>query len=162
MGYSKSATNKAMDHGHQTESTARQYYLKLTVQNHNKLEVTQSGLHTDKLNPYLAATPDGIVSCECHGMGLLEIKCPYKHMKSLENWRSDPKCPVDKDGNIKQNHPYFFQIQHQMMVTQTNYFDFFVCLGDIKKCYEEEVYCYCKRPSFPPMIGCDGEKCPNK
>jgi len=27
----------------------------------------------------MAASPDGIVNCVCHGQGILEIKCPYTH-----------------------------------------------------------------------------------
>ena len=27
--------------------------------------------------PYIGATPDLFVQCECHGEGLCEIKCPY-------------------------------------------------------------------------------------
>ena len=39
------------------------------------LEYFNSGLHVNPSFPHLGATPDGMVSCECCGKGLIEIKC---------------------------------------------------------------------------------------
>ena len=75
--------------------------------------------------PFLGASPDGLVHCTCHGRGLLEIKCPSNHKESLELWYTDPNCPVLSE-NMKTNHPYYYQVQHQMLVTNLNYCDFYV------------------------------------
>ena len=39
----------------------------------------ETGLFVSCENPIFGASPDGIVSCECHESGLLEIKCPWTH-----------------------------------------------------------------------------------
>ena len=49
-----------------------------------KLSVLETGLFVSCENPIFGASPDGIVSCDCHESGLLEIKCPWTHRdKSL-------------------------------------------------------------------------------
>ena len=75
---------------------------------------------------FLGASPDGLVRCTCHGRDLLEIKCPSNHKESLELWYKDPNCPV-LSGNVITNHPCYYQVQHQMLVTNLNYWDFYVC-----------------------------------
>ena len=60
----------------------------------------------------MAASPDAVVSCECCGEGLLEIKCP------LKTAHSDPQsCPPvylirNDEGqlHLKPNHPYHTQV----------------------------------------------------
>ena len=37
----------------------------------------EAGLLVMEQCPYIGATPDLFVQCECHGEGLCEIKCPY-------------------------------------------------------------------------------------
>jgi hypothetical protein len=37
------------------------------------------GFAINSQHPFLGATPDGIISCDCCGKGALEIKCPFKH-----------------------------------------------------------------------------------
>ena len=29
--------------------------------------------------PFVGASPDGIVHCECHAPRLIEVKCPFTH-----------------------------------------------------------------------------------
>jgi len=29
--------------------------------------------------PFIGASPDGVISCQFHGKGVLEVKCPYCH-----------------------------------------------------------------------------------
>ena len=50
----------------------KQYCSLLSTQ-HTNFEVQLSQLHIDTQHPNLAATPDCIVSCDCCGVGLLEI-----------------------------------------------------------------------------------------
>ena len=44
---------------------------------HANLECCSAGLHVNPKFPHLDTSPDGIVSCDCCGKGLIEIKCPY-------------------------------------------------------------------------------------
>ena len=41
------------------------------------VDVCKAGLHVDVQYPYMGASPDGIINCECCGKGVLEIKCPF-------------------------------------------------------------------------------------
>ena len=40
---------------------------------------TAAGLVVNPKYPYLGATPDGWVGCDCCGIGIVEIKCPYTY-----------------------------------------------------------------------------------
>ena len=76
------------------------------------------GLHIDTDHPYLAATPDGIVSCDCCGTGLLEIKCPFKHKDSFLSEIEDRQFCLEKQPTgelkLKVSHDYYVQVQAQL------------------------------------------------
>ena len=69
----------ATEWGKTNEPVARQEYIKLNAEDHKKTSVVETGLFVSCENPIFGASPDGIVSCECHESGLLEIKCPWTH-----------------------------------------------------------------------------------
>ncbi|KAF3693449.1 hypothetical protein EXN66_Car009125 [Channa argus] len=92
------------------------------------------GLFIDAHHPWLAASPDGIVTDSRSGQWLLclEVKCPYKHrQKRVEDaCRDDPafclEIQEDKDRQepgvapvyrLKKSHSYYTQIQCQLAVT---------------------------------------------
>ena len=73
------------------------------------------GIFQNSSEPWIAATPDGLV-CDIskqHGgqWGTLEIKCPYTYRDSSI---SDIKNLFNKQGKIKDTHSYYTQIQGQM------------------------------------------------
>ena len=48
--------------------------------------------------PFLGASPDGLVSCDCCGEGLVEIKCPFRYRNMT------PDCAIaliDQDYFLK-------------------------------------------------------------
>ena len=51
-----------------------------TFQKHHShmkgFQYTTAGLVVNPLYPYLGATPDGLIKCQCYEDGLIEIKCP--------------------------------------------------------------------------------------
>ncbi|XP_071351990.1 uncharacterized protein [Trachinotus anak] len=97
------------------------------------VSVRDCGLFIDALRPWLAASPDGIVTDSRTGQWLLclEVKCPYKHrQRRVEDaCREDPAfCLEIQDGDgrkpggspvyrLKTSHSYFTQIQCQLAVT---------------------------------------------
>ena len=89
-----------------------------------------SGLHVDINDPYLGATPDGIVSCDCCGVGLLEIKCPFKYKNSILSDIDDRQFYLEKDQTgelkLKSSHDYYAQVQAQLSICDKPYCDF-VC-----------------------------------
>ena len=79
--------------------------------------------------PYLGASPDGIIKCNCCGKGVLEVKCPFYIKEGLQD---DPDqtefCMMKQDEKwiLKRNHTYYYQIQLQMEVYRVSYCDFIV------------------------------------
>jgi hypothetical protein len=78
--------------------------------------------------PYLGASPDALVGNE----GIVEIKCPFsgKHLSPVEAVRKKiiKFCNVDTNNqlSLKKNHPYYYQIQGQLEVTDRKYCIFIV------------------------------------
>ena len=68
---------------------------------------------------YLSATPDMEINCNCHGAGLVEIKCLSTlkgKIPSIENYSKH----IEKDGDklkLKSTSPYYSQIQGQLAAT---------------------------------------------
>jgi len=202
MQYNDHITTKAMAHGKSSEPIAFNAYKEIQKKTHIDFEVDNSGLCVNAEYHFLGASPDGVTNCTCHGKGLLEIKCPFSFKTGLAGYKESKNCPINKDDSINTKHEYYFQMQLQMLVTETNFCDFFVwtegkkendyILMRVKKDAslienmlvkfsdvfqkvllpelvtrdkdpnnkkETKVYCYCKRPHFNPMIGCDNPKC---
>ncbi len=99
--------------GKSMEETARQAYTDLMVKNHQDFSVSSCGLVVRPSESHLGSSPDGMVRCTCCGKGLVEIKCPYKYRDGL-----------DKSFNLKNSHPYYYQTQLQMFVSDVSYCDF--------------------------------------
>ena len=116
--------------GIDNESIAREAYIEQMRQCHSGFAYTPAGLFVNPEFPHLGATPDGIISCDCCGDGIIEIKCPYKYRQC------DPNTVVDKDFYIKENeedptaralsqdHDYFIQVQGQLVLCEKEYCDF--------------------------------------
>lgn len=126
MGYTNPPTLPAMTYGREKEDIARNYYLEVMKKEHLNFTLKTSGLHIDADHPHLGASPDGLVKCDCHGEGLIEIKCPYKYRFGFVEWQSDAQFPIDENGKLKNTHKYFTQVQGQMLVLKKPYCDFLV------------------------------------
>ena len=78
--------------------------------------------------PYLSVTPDIEINCNCHGAGLVEVKCPATligKILSIENYNKH----IEKDGDklkLKSTSPYYSQIQGQLASTDRLCCDLFV------------------------------------
>ena len=49
----------------------------ITTESHENFTVSDSGLHINPKWPFMGASPDGLVDCNCCSKGICEIKCPY-------------------------------------------------------------------------------------
>lgn len=130
MGYNNDFTAKATTHGLQGEPIVRKRYIANQRKVHKGLSVTLSGLWVFQEFPLLAASPDGIVRCECCPTArVLEIKCPYKDRKlTIHEYAEQGTSTTEaqhqtvvivKDGalQINTNHPFYTQVQAQMLCT---------------------------------------------
>jgi len=117
----------ALLYGKETESEAVGIYSAIQSTTHTHCHVGKCGLFVDETRPYLCASPDAVVSCDCCGQGLLEVKCP---LSSAGIHPSDANLPYlqHSDGKLvlKHSHKYYAQIQCQMAVRKRPWCDFFV------------------------------------
>ena len=115
--------------GIDNEEIAKTQYCSFMSQNHENFKFEEVGLVLFKPFTFLAASPDGLSKCDCHGASVVEIKCPYKYRNSEI---TDPVTLSDKthflDNNLclKSNHKYYSQIQTQMLVCGVNQCDLVV------------------------------------
>lgn len=120
-------TVPALQWGVENEPKAREQYIEIIQEEHEKFVCTLSGLCVNPKYPHLGATPDGIVKCECCGKGLIEIKCPYKYNKTHPHGVKDSKFCLQHDNGkvqLKMSHEYYYQIQGQLAVCELEYCDF--------------------------------------
>ena len=99
--------------GNKHEEAAQIAALEALQPLHKGLKVRKAGLFVCKEAPYLAASPDGILSCDCCGQTLLEVKCPF----SMRNSAPDEAGFLDENHVLRDDHVYMYQVQGQMMVT---------------------------------------------
>ncbi|KAK5877435.1 hypothetical protein CesoFtcFv8_024938 [Champsocephalus esox] len=67
----------ATRYGCKYEATARKQYEGVQSLHHQGFSCKDSGLWLNPQWPYMGASPDGCVTCTCHGTGICEIKCPH-------------------------------------------------------------------------------------
>ena len=127
MGYIEKPLSDDMRFGISMEMHAKKFYRSKNAKKHKNLKVRESGLVILESHPWIGASPDLLVECDCHGLGLVEIKCPgsirnqaptssnYKHLKNIKG----------KDI-LNTSSEYYCQIQGQMALTKRYYTDFLV------------------------------------
>lgn len=75
-GYINFFTSKATNWAIMNKSVARKRYTKNMKKEHTMFSISVVGFIIIIEVPFIGASPDGYVNCQCHGAGLLEIKCP--------------------------------------------------------------------------------------
>ncbi len=99
---------------------------------HTHFKVECCGFFVSQMQHYLGGTPDSVVSCDCHGQGVVEVKCPYcardssVSIQAKENRRFCLETVENGSIRLKPAHPYYYQCQLQMFVSGWNYCDFVV------------------------------------
>lgn len=87
----------------------------------HKKEVTDCGIFVCANHPFLAASPDGIVTEDDGEMSVLEVKCPYAARNELISPKTVPYL-IQTDSSLslalKENHDYFYQVQGQLLCTE--------------------------------------------
>ena len=98
---------------------------------HTSLCVTKTGLVISTEIPYLAASPDTLVQCDCCDLGVMEVKCPFAFREAtVDTFLADPSSCVmvgeDAQPQLKPGHAYYCQAQLQMFACNAGYCDFTV------------------------------------
>ena len=68
-------TTYAVKHGLALEPHAK-LKLQELFSHHKNMQFVETGLYVMKDHPYIGASADGILKCDCCGTFLVEIKCP--------------------------------------------------------------------------------------
>ena len=134
LGLKKTPDTKALRHGKALEPHSKRKYIHAVVKHkHKKFSSNAVGLVLLKNYPYIGASPDMEIECECCGLGLVEIKFPYSILDQQPSSDNLPylKNRTDEYGTtltteLAHNTAYYFQIQGQMAVTGRGYCDLFV------------------------------------
>ena len=117
---------EAIDYGHAHEKDALTVYSQLLSSMGSVHPVSPSGFIICVEEPWLGATPDGIL-----GSGIVEVKCPFAcHECSFEvaATTSSMFC-LRKTVNglhLSPTHKYYHQVQVQLFVTKAEHCDFVV------------------------------------
>jgi len=86
-------------------------------------------LFVDVNDPIVGATHDGMVTCDCCGNGVLEVKYPYCYKNDLPETDESRFCMSKADDRIcslKCNHTYYYQVQLQLHMYCVEYSIFVV------------------------------------
>ena len=110
--------NKAIKHGCKYEEHAIKTYEQYMKLHHINFEVKRCGLFINKEFPYIHATPDFLVSCDCCGLGCGEVKCPISITNADfgEYSTKASSCleSVNERLQLKRTHNYYYQAQQQL------------------------------------------------
>ena len=117
MLYKQPKSTTAMLYGIQNESNAIK-----ELSNIIGKEIRQVGFIIDETNPFLGATPDGLVKED----GLVEIKCPYSIMdatpeEAINNKTIRWATLQNNKLKLNKNHKYFYQVQGQLHISRKEY-----------------------------------------
>ena len=120
----------ALKYGQSMEVNAINEFYEHMSKSHKNLKLSDCGIVLDKSHPYIGASPDQIVKCDCCSKACLEVKCPYSINYTSPN-NPDNKLEYlkkDHNGVLKLNkaHKYYTQCQMQMGVTGCSRRYFFV------------------------------------
>lgn len=120
--------NLNTEYGKTMEKVALTQYTMQYEKCHHKSEVTKCGLFISKQHPFIGATPDGLVECECCGEGIIEVKCSfaYQFLTPVEvaDIQDYNLCLEDGQVKLKKTSKWYTQIQTQMGVTGKPWCDF--------------------------------------
>lgn len=108
--------------GIELESAALSKLHELLCESHSNVRITQCGLHISTERPYLGASPDGLVTCDCCEPAIAEIKCPSKDIATLNYLKTNK--------TLKEKSNYYGQIQGLMGITKLKKTYFYIYYHD--------------------------------
>jgi len=111
------------------EKIALSQYVDEVSPQHENFEICNCGLVINPSYPHLGASPDGIVACDCHGVGVIEVKCPYCVRKQSPDRAIEMLKYLECQGDevhLKETDAYYYQVQAQLNICEVSYADFIV------------------------------------
>ena len=113
-----------LEWGHEKEVSATELYFKKISSKHKEVNIVESGLVINEKWPFRGATPDRIRCCKCHGKTLVECKSLFSKRNLLPGIAaSDKLVKTTKGFKLKEETPWYYQIQGQMAITGVRHTD---------------------------------------
>ncbi|XP_012945416.2 uncharacterized protein LOC106013658 [Aplysia californica] len=111
----------AIKWGRDSEESGLQEFEASMHSNHLNVTLRRAGLYVKSTHPYIGASPDAVLHCDCHGLSTVELKCPFKlkGKNIVDNYaQTDFLCKGENgDLELKRDHAYYYQVQTQLAVT---------------------------------------------
>ena len=108
--------------GKQTESVTRKTFNKTMKTTHKNFRCTESDLVISVKYPYIAASPDGYCKYNCCPDTLFECNAHPEYVKEKEYCLLTSSSTGGNSSlpgvQLKNNHRYFTQVQHQLFVCE--------------------------------------------
>lgn len=125
---------KGLDHipnikyGIKNKKKAIKEYQMEAFANHENFEYQACGLIFNQKMPFFTDSSDGLVCCDCHGLGCLEIKCiKVLETESFDILTKKPNNILNKFGEqyyLECSHAFFYKAQMNIHLSESNYCDF--------------------------------------
>lgn len=112
--------------GINNEDKAREAYVTKISSLHIEFKCSPAGLVISPQYPYLGASPDGFIQCECCGEGIIEIKCPFSVRDEMPEDLVGRKGSFLNDAGLIHSHKYYTQVQGQLEICRKTFCDFVV------------------------------------
>ena len=107
--YQTRYSNVAMQYGIENEKHGLNTFFETFKKTHINAKLQTTGLVLYNLRPFIGASPDGLLSCDCCQNAIKEIKCPYRLKDAgIDSWSILEY--FDPLQNLKKSHTYFNQI----------------------------------------------------
>ena len=99
-------------------------FIKSMKASHHNMRVVRRGLQLDYEHPYIGASVDGVMLCECCEPAILEIKAPFSLRNGTVANDGKKLQYLTNDLQLKKNHQYYYQLQTYLGVYKykTGYF----------------------------------------
>ena len=99
----------AMQYGIDHEQEGLRVFLNAYKKEHVNARITSRGLTLHKDFPFIGGSPDGVLSCDCHGESILEVKSPYRLADTgIAGWRILEY--LDQEQKLRKTHSHYHQI----------------------------------------------------
>ena len=112
--------NEAIKWGCEHDGAAKALHVEKMKMSHTNFVHKDSGLVVSTTFPFLGASPDGLVQCDCCGQGVLEVKSPSCVC-------TDYPSAAPTGGIVSHKHAYYYQVQAQLFVCDVTYADSVAC-----------------------------------
>ena len=109
-------TSIATTWGCSHEKYACDMFIEEHKKSHENVKMHNTGFFINPSVPFLGASPDGLVSCDCCGVNVIEVKCPFCAKDDMVDRVSYLEMGDDGKLKLSRKHQYFYQVQTQLGV----------------------------------------------